>query len=80
VVTPLVDKNGCLVHNVAVAGAVPQIRLLYSQILWPSFGTSQLLGGVIPNEFSIGTQVDRPKQVGLLIVGRPTSPRQTEEI
>jgi hypothetical protein len=35
-------------------------------VLQPRFGISQPFGCAMPNLFSLGTQVDRPKQFGLL--------------
>jgi hypothetical protein len=61
VVTFLVDKNRFPVHNVDVVGPALQTRLLYSQVLGPSFGISLLSGHAILNLFSLGNQIDSPK-------------------
>ena len=61
------DKNRFPVHNTRRRWTctVNQISPVRLHVLQPKFGISQFFGGAILNLFSIGTQVDRPNELGL---------------
>jgi hypothetical protein len=62
-----------LKHHLNRHPANEQVYLhLYPKELIASLGTSPSLGYAIPNQFSLGTQVHRPKSFGLLIASVPT--------
>ena len=64
---PPLDKEGFQVHTVAIVRPAPQPdHPLGLQVLWPRFGTSQPSGRALLNPISLGTQVDRPEEFGLL--------------